>query len=141
MSNINAEERIERARSYLFKSKLDEPTKDTVSSLLDAAKAVHLATTSDQRLAAMSEVVAALAIHESRQAVRNPAYVQEAIDGHVKALHNGKDKSKANDIPATRGEMIFVLLLRPWPWFAMAVAVFSPHVPGIIDAIRTWVGK
>lgn len=129
MSNGAAAEKIERARRYALNSQLDHLSKDNISDLLDAAKQASTASTAEEKLAAVSDALAALAVHEARQAVRYPDHIKDAIDLHVEELHTGQH----SDLPQTRGEMIYTLMLRPWPWLAVSVAVFSPHLPNIIQ--------
>ncbi len=128
--------RIERVRRYLLESKLPEDTKDNLQTLLDAAAAAHAAQTIDEMVPALAEAISALSIHEVRQAVRTPDTIQAAIDTHVKRLHNGTTNGRT---PETRKEIALFLLSKPWPWLAMCVAVFSPHIPAIIDAVKGWV--
>ena len=124
---------IERTRLYLLESCLPEDTKDNLQNLLDAALKADRSRDIDGMGRALAQAVAALAIHEVRQAVRAPDAVQTAIDTHIATLHNGQSSS----LPSTRIEVIVYLLAKPWPWVALTVGVFSPHLPRIIEAVKT----
>lgn len=116
--------RVARTRDYLLASQLPEDTKDGLSTLLDAAAAACNGTA--DRVAAMADAILALALHETRQAVRAPATIQQAIERHVQTCPLA--------VAGRRGALM-ALLMRPWPWITASVVAFSPHAPSIIETI------
>ena len=136
-----AHAQVQRARTYLLTSELEEDSKDGLSTLLDSSEtagtysdAAVRATDSTERAAAMasairaqSEAILALAKHEIRQAVRTPAARREAIAEHVALVCPLKGTGKWSPLVA--------IAMKPWCWLALAVGLFSPNFPAFIEAI------
>ncbi len=128
-------ENIMKTKEYLWASPLPEDTKDNLQRLLDAAlNASRSKDISDMSLA-LAQAVAALAIHEVKQAVRAPNAIQSAINRHVEDLHK-----QCLQLPKTRTEIFVYLLGKPWPWVTIAIGVFSPHAASIIQVIGSLFG-
>lgn len=111
-------ERIRITRRYLLESDLAEDSKDVLGALIDDAAAA--ANGAPDKLDGMSRAILALALYEVRQAIRLPEQLREAVCGAT---------------PSTVRQALPQILLRPWPWIAASVAVFSPNLPAIIAAI------
>ena len=116
-------DKVLRTRHYLLSSSLPEDAKDGLQTLLDSAATAANGT--PDRIGAMADAILALALYEVRQAVRAPAAMGAAIEGHLAAcpLAGGG-----------RAGFARALLLRPWPWVAASIIAFSPHAGEIIEA-------
>ena len=117
--------RVDRTREYLLESELPEDTKDGLQSLLDAAS--HAANGTSDRVGSMADAILALSLHEVRQAVRAPAVVRAAVEAHAKACPLSMGGAKG---------AILGLLMRPYPWIFLSVAIFSPNFPAVVAAVR-----
>lgn len=124
--NAQTRNKLDRTRQYMLTSALPEDTKDGLGTLLDAAETAANGIEDKERVRAMTEAILALAMHETRQAVRAPANLKTAIDAHTAAC----------PLAGTSNRGVWLALaMKPWPWIAASVIAFSPHAPRIIETI------
>ena len=124
-------EEVDLARKYLLESALGEDTKDNLRRLLTSASAATNGHA--DKIQALTEVVLELAIHETRQAVRHPVQLSNAVRDEM-AAHVAKCpwRSAAANMPK------WALHAYAFRWqltIAISVATFSPYAPDIARVI------
>jgi hypothetical protein len=128
---VDAHDKVERTRQYLLNSALPEDTKDGLQMLLDAAAA---ATNGHKdKLQALTEVMLLLAIHETKQAVRQPGRLVDVVRAEINQ-HVGKCpwRNAAESMPRWA---LWIYTFRWQATIAICVAFFSPQAPAIIRTI------
>ena len=124
-------DKVERTRSYLLNSALSEDTKDGLQMLLDAAASA--ANGHEDKLQALTEVMLVLVIHETKQAVRQPGRLADAVRAEMEQhVRKCPWRNAAESMPR------WALWLYTFRWqatVAISVAFFSPQAPAIIRTI------
>lgn len=124
---------LNRARAAIAanratKSLADNEMGEDLHQLLDASEAALTAKTDGERIGAMTTGFARLAILETRKTMRLRSMIKQDVTWYMDA-----------NCPlqgASRKHMVFALMLKPWPWLFLSVAVFSPHAVEIIRTVR-----
>lgn len=128
-----AAERIERARKYVLESALSEDTKDNLQSLLDTASGATNG--HPDKLQAIADTLLALVIHETKQAVRHPRQLSDAVRDEMRS-HVGTCPWR--NAAATMPRWALQVYAFRWQIAALLmVGVFSPQAPEIVRIVAT----